>query len=59
MEDLIRGHKQIKIHIFLIVSQLLKYLHTNYCQSFLIYKIKIRPTYITESLEAFNKIAVY
>ena len=58
MEDLIGGEKQIKLHIFMVVSQSTRYLHTSYYLSFLIWKMKIRPTYITESSEDFNKINV-
>lgn len=36
IEDLIGGHKQTKINVFMVVSQSEKYLHTNYCLGFLI-----------------------
>lgn len=49
IEDLIEGHNQTKLHIFMVVSQSTKYMHTSYCLIFL----------ITESSKYFNKIICY
>lgn len=49
IEDLIEGYNKTKLHIFMVVSQSTKHMHTNYCLSFL----------ITESSEDFNEIICY